>query len=155
MAHLIRHTSTPQVSIGTFDDYRDAERAVDHLSDRKFPVENLTIVGRDLQMVERVVGRLNWGRAALAGLGTGAWFGLLVGLLFAIFAETASGGATLLVGGLIWGAAFGAIFGAVAYGLTGGRRDFVSRSGVVPTRYELLVSAEHASLAQEHLAVAR
>lgn len=153
MANLT--SDTPRVSIGSFDDYADAERAVDFLSDQRFPVENLTIVGRDLQMVEQVIGRLTWGRAALAGLGAGAWFGLLVGLLFAIFAQTTSGGATVLLGGLIWGAAFGAIFGAVGYGLTGGRRDFVSRSAVVPTRYELLVSAEHATGAQNLLAVSR
>ena len=145
-------TSSPRIPIGQYDDYAEAERAVDHLSDQEFPVENLTIVGCDLQTVERILGRLNWGRAALAGLGTGAWFGLLIGLLFAIFAVTASGAGVLIAGGLIWGAGFGAVFGVAAYAFTRGRRDFVSRSRVVPTRYELLVDPQHAERARTVLA---
>ena len=42
------------LSVGTYDTYADAQRAVDHLADEKFPVENLAIVGTDLRQVERV-----------------------------------------------------------------------------------------------------
>lgn len=144
-----------RVGIGHYDDYASAERAVDHLSDQKFPVESLTIIGRDLQMVEKVLGRLTWGRAGLAGLGTGAWFGLLIGLLFSIFAISASGAFALLFGGLFYGALFGLAFALISYGMTRGRRDFTSRSNVVPTRYELLVETSLADRARDELAALR
>ena len=66
--------------LASYPRYTDAQTAVDRLSDARFPVERTSIVGRDLRLVETVTGRLNWGRAALSGLATGAWFGLLVGL---------------------------------------------------------------------------
>ena len=39
---------------------------MDYLSDEKFPVENVTIVGTDLRMIERVTGGLTTGRAIAA-----------------------------------------------------------------------------------------
>src|SRR3712207_8985496 len=47
-----------------------------------FPYTTLfrSIIGSDLRMVERVTGRLSWGRAIGAGAASGAWFGLFVGL---------------------------------------------------------------------------
>src|SRR5688500_6422816 len=72
-------------SLGVYDDYADAQRAVDHLSDHEFPVENCMIVGTDLKPVERVTGRLTSGRVALGGALSGAWLGLFVGLVFALF----------------------------------------------------------------------
>jgi uncharacterized membrane protein len=71
--------------IATFDNHADAERAVDLLSDRHFPVERVAIVGRDLQLVEQVLGRMNWGLAALRGAGSGALVGALIGWIFGIF----------------------------------------------------------------------
>lgn len=141
--------------VADYGNYSDAERAVDSLSDAKFPVENLTIVGCDLRMVERVLRRLWWGRAALSGLATGAWVGLLIGLLFSIFAVTTSGALTLLLGGVFWGALFGLVFALVGYALTRGRRDFVSRSATVAGRYELWASPEAAEQARATLTFTR
>jgi hypothetical protein len=64
--------------VASFSSYRDAERAVDFLSDQRFPVQRLAIVGRDLQTVEQVTGRMGDGKAALAGAAQGAPLGLLV-----------------------------------------------------------------------------
>src|SRR5262245_16799865 len=75
----------PVVTVGTFTDYASAQRAVDYLSDNGFPVERAAMVGTDLRLVERVLGRMTTARAALAGAASGAWFGLLIGLLFGIF----------------------------------------------------------------------
>ena len=55
------------MSLGTFEKYEQAQRAVDYLSDHEFPVENCMIVGTDLKQVERVTGRLTRGRVAGAG----------------------------------------------------------------------------------------
>jgi hypothetical protein len=51
--------------IATFDNYADAERAVDYLADRQFEVQRVAIVGRDLQLVEQSTGGMNYGLAAL------------------------------------------------------------------------------------------
>ena len=59
--------------VAAYSTYLEAQKVVDHLSDNKFPVENVTIVGTDLRMVERVMGRLMYGRVALAGALSGAW----------------------------------------------------------------------------------
>ena len=67
--------------IATFDNYADAERAVDYLSDQRFEVNRVAIVGRDLEYVEQVLGRLNYGGAALRGAGSRAIVGALFGLL--------------------------------------------------------------------------
>jgi hypothetical protein len=140
------------VQVGTYDDYPSAQRAVDFLADEKFPVENVTIIGSDLRMVERVTGRLTWGRAVGAGAASGAWFGLFVGLLLGIFAVDGGDWLSSVLTGLLIGLVFGAIFGAVGYGATQGKRDFTSTSQVVASRYELLCHPQFAEDARARLA---
>ena len=55
-------------SLAVYDDYAAAQKAVDFLSDNKFPVEQCMIVGTDLKRIERITGRLTTGRVALGGL---------------------------------------------------------------------------------------
>jgi len=141
--------SRPTVTVAVYLDYASAQRAVDYLSDNEFPVEHATIVGTDLRLVERVLGRLTTGRAALAGAASGAWFGLLIGLLFAIF--TTSAWWSVVLAGVLIGAVWGAVFGAIAHALTGGRRDFTSRSFLDAGQYAVNVDAEHAEPARQLL----
>jgi len=54
-------------TVGRFEDYQAAQRAVDRLSDDGFPVDKLDIVGSDVRLIERVTGRLTTTRAAGAG----------------------------------------------------------------------------------------
>jgi hypothetical protein len=138
--------------VGSYDTYEQAQRAVDYLSDEKFPVEGVTIVGIDLQLVERVTGRLSWGRAAGAGAASGAWFGILIGLLLGIFSNHASSTIAIMLAGLVYGAVFGALFGALGYAATGGRRDFTSRTQVVAKRYDVLCDHRTAEQARQLLA---
>lgn len=138
--------------VGSYATYAEAQRAVDYLSDEKFPVENVTIVGSDLQMVERVTGRLTYGRAAGAGAASGAWFGLFVGILLSLFSSTGTGFLVLVLAGLAYGAVFGAIFGLIGYSLTGHRRDFTSRSQIVAGRYDVLCQHQKADEARNLLA---
>jgi uncharacterized membrane protein len=77
--------STATVVIASYPNYADAQRAVDYLSDRKFPVQALSIVGTDLRIQENVRGRPSWGSVLMAGAAGGAWWGIFVGLLMAIF----------------------------------------------------------------------
>lgn len=138
--------------VGSYPTYAQAQRAVDYLADERFPVEHVTIVGSDLQMVERVTGRLSYGRAAAAGAGSGAWFGLFVGVLLAVFAADGMSTIVLLLSGVGYGAVFGVIFGIIGYALTGGRRDFTSRSQIVAGRYDILCEHQHAEQARNLLA---
>jgi hypothetical protein len=108
------NTPTPPTGwpVGSYATYAEAQRAVDYLADRDFPVGDVTIVGVDLMLVERVIGRLTWGRVLVSGAASGAWFGLFVGLLLGLFSTGGSAFGPILVG-LISGVAFGAIFAAV------------------------------------------
>lgn len=133
--------------IASYHSYVDAQRAVDFLSDEKFAVQNVAIVGTDLRMVERVTGRLTYSRVALAGAFSGAYFGLFVGLLLSFFG---SGLAAVLPAVLV-GAGFGILFGVISYALTGGRRDFTSASQIVANQYAVLCAAEVAAEARQVL----
>ncbi|MFY1632664.1 general stress protein [Solwaraspora sp. WMMB335] len=141
--------SQATVTVATFPDYASAQRTVDYLSDHQFPVERSAIVGTSLRLVEDVTGRLTIGRAALAGAGTGAWFGLFIGLLVGIFAVVNWFG--IIITALVIGAVWGAVFGAVAHAMTGGRRDFSSRSLLQASQYGVAVDAQFAEQARQVL----
>ena len=137
------------LSLGTYDKYEDAQKAVDYLSDHAFAVENCMIVGTDLKQVERVTGRLTRGRVVGAGALSGMWMGLFVGLIFALFGQ----GDTLAVMSTVaFGAVFGVVWALIGYAATKGRRDFTSVSQVVATRYEVLVEHKYAEQARALLA---
>ena len=137
--------------VGSYATYEEAQRAVDHLADSDFPVRDVTIVGVDLMLVERVIGRLTWGRVLVSGAASGAWFGLFVGLLLGLFTSTGSGLVPILVG-LASGVVFGLVFAAVGYGASRGRRDFTSTSQMVAGRYDVLCQPRNAEKARELLA---
>ena len=141
------------MSLGTFDAYEEAQKAVDTLSDNQFPVENCLIVGTELKQLERITGRLTWGRALIGGALSGIWLGLFVGLIFALFAGQ-NNVFSLVASTMVFGAIFGAVWGAITYAATGGHRDFMSVSQVVPSKYEVLVEHKHAIQAREILAKA-
>ncbi|MEY9913226.1 hypothetical protein ABIA35_009493 [Catenulispora sp. MAP12-49] len=139
-----------QASLGSYPTYVQAQSVVEALAEQRFEVETTQIIGSDLRMVEQVTGRLTWPRVLLSGVVGGAWFGIFVGLLLNILTTASFGRAMSL--GLTWGVIFGGVFAAVGYGLTAGRRDFASRSAIVPGRFEVLVSADHAEHARAILA---
>ncbi len=141
--------AVPSEVVGTFADYAAAQQAVDLLSDQKFPVQRTAIIGTDLRLVENVLGRLTTGRAALAGAASGAWFGLFIGVIFALFSDTTWFGVILVC--LLIGAAWGAIFGAIAHAATGGRRDFASRSSIQAGQYAVMTDPDLADQARQIL----
>jgi heat induced stress protein YflT len=138
------------MSLGTFDKYEDAQKAVDTLSDSGFPVENCLIVGTELKQVERVTARLTWGRVALGGALSGLWLGLFVGLIFSLFNPPTSA-FSLLLATALWGVLFGLIWSLVGYAFTRGTRDFSSVSQVVATKYEVFTEHKFAQQAREIL----
>jgi len=139
------------MSLGVHETYASAQKVVDYLSDHEFPVENVLIVGTDLKQLERVTGRLTRSRILLGGVLSGAWLGLLIGLIFALF-DTSGFSWTSVVATVIFGAVFGAVWALVGYSLTGGQRDFTSVTQVVATKYEVLTEHKHATRGRELIA---
>ncbi|HEX3732119.1 MAG TPA: general stress protein [Mycobacteriales bacterium] len=137
------------VTIGSYDNYAAAQKAVDFLSDEGFPVQHSAIVGSDLHLVERVTGRVTVFRAALTGGVAGIWFGLLLGLILAI----ANDGDTGVLGvAILVGAVGGALYYAINHALTRGKRDFASRSEIAARIYDVTVAAGYAERAKTTLA---
>ena len=139
-------------SVSSATTYRDAEHAVDWLSDHEFPVERVTIVGTGLRYVENVSGRMTTGRATLVGACQGALFGLFWGLLFALLFTLDSGSFWgLLAFSIFVGAVFGALIGAISHYATEGSRDFVSTADTRADHYEVQVDDGYADEARRLL----
>jgi hypothetical protein len=138
--------------VARFETYAEAQQAVDRLVQADFPVQALSIIGNDMKSVERVTGRLSWGRAAGAGAVTGLWLGLFLGVLSSFFLPAAeNGGLGYLFGAVLIGAAFGILYGVVSYALTRRRRDFSSVMQVLASSYSLIADGETANRARNVL----
>jgi hypothetical protein len=137
-------------SVGIYNSYADAQKAVDYLADEKFEVQNLAIVGTDLKSVERVLGRRNWGTVITQGMQSGVSTGLLVALVMLIFAQPGSF-LLLLAVSLAIGVALGIGFSAAGYAMSRGKRDFTSITQTVATKYEVLCEHKVAAQAREML----
>ncbi|WP_425402236.1 general stress protein [Gordonia shandongensis] len=136
--------------VGSYETYAQAQKAVDHLSDNEFHVENLTIVGVDLMQVERVLGRLTWGKVITGGLGSGAWLGLFFGLLLSLVVQ---GDMWVPIAfGVVAGMVFGLISAAIPYAVSKGQRDFTSTMQLVAGRYDVLCDPRSAEQARDMLA---
>lgn len=139
--------------IASYENYAEAEAAVDYLSDRGFPVERLAIVGQDVKLVEQVTGRLTYPRAAAQGAAAGALPGALIGWVFGIldWVDPLTSGLLLALYGLIFGAVVGGVLNLVVFALQRGRRDFTTVTAMRPSRYEILADAEVADRALQEL----
>lgn len=133
-------------TVASFGSYADAQKAVDYLSDQKFAVEKTAIVGEGLKLVEQVTGRLNWGRVISTSASSGALTGVLLGLLLGILFNIPL--LNIVLYGLVVGIISSILFGALAYGMTGGRRDFSSVGGMQADRYNVMVDEDAADEAE-------
>ncbi|GAB3436568.1 YflT domain-containing protein [Actinophytocola sediminis] len=138
--------------IGSYSTYKEAHKAVEYLAGNEFPVQEVTIVGVDLMLVERVIGRLSWPKVLGTGALSGAWFGLFVGLLLGLFNPAPMSFAPILVG-LSAGVVFGLVFAAVGYATTrSSGREIASASQLVAGRYDVLVQPRNAEKGRDLLA---
>jgi hypothetical protein len=122
--------------VASYDSYPEAQRAVDYLSDERFPVERVAIVAEDLRLIEQVTGRRGYGQAALQGAGLGAVLGFIIGLFIGLFSPYIG----ILYG--IYGVIIGLIVGLVSHALSGGQRDFSSIGGIQAGRYNVMADEE-------------
>jgi hypothetical protein len=135
--------------LGTYETYVEAQNIVDRLSKAEFEVKQLVIVGNDLKTVERVTGKLTYGRAAATGAASGAWLGLFFGILLFLF--TASPQIGFVIAAALIGAGFGMLFGIVNYSLNRRRRDFTSTHQVLASNYQIIIDPELTAKANQVL----
>jgi hypothetical protein len=109
--------------IATYPDHASAEDAVRRLQKEGIPIQNLSIIGKDFEAVEKPLGFVTTGTVAGEGAKVGAWtggiFGLLIGAAFLILPGV---GAVVVAGPLaaaLLGGIEGALAGAAFGGLTG------------------------------------
>jgi hypothetical protein len=127
--------------LGSYNTHAEAQAAVNALAKAEFPVKQVSIVGSDLKSVERVTGKLSYGRVALAGAASGAWLGIFFGILFFLFSPTGSS-VPFVFAALIMGAGFGMLFGIASYAINRRRHDFTSTMQVIASDYQIIVDAE-------------
>jgi uncharacterized membrane protein YeaQ/YmgE (transglycosylase-associated protein family) len=137
--------------VGSYESYEQAQRAVDFLAENDFPLPDITIVGVDLMLVERVIGKRSLRRVLSTGVSFGAWLGLFVGLLLGAF-DSQTGTLGPIVVGIGGGIVFGLIFASVGYATSRGRRDFQSASQLVAGRYDVLCQRQTAEKARDLIA---
>ncbi|MFD7462817.1 MULTISPECIES: general stress protein [unclassified Streptomyces] len=137
-------TEQARRAVASYSTYQEAERAVDHLADQDFPVQKVAIIGRDMRLVEQVIGRMGYGEAALHGAATGALPGVLVGWIFGLlnWLNPVVSGLLLALYGLIFGALVGALLGVLLHAAQGGRRNFASVRSMEPSRYDVVVDED-------------
>lgn len=136
--------------IGSYTTYAEAQRAVDHLAASGFPVEDLTVVGTGTRVVERITGRLTWGRVLGSAALSGVWFGLFIGLVLGMF--TPGGMLGSILAGLLAGVGASTAFAAMGYASLGGRRTFASQTQIVADQYEVLSEPRSAERGRDLLA---
>ena len=142
--------------VGTFPDYRAAERAVNMLVARGFGDRELSVAGDGLRLVEgRTPSRAMGFRAALiAGAMGGGLFGVMLALVLGFVGITdpiVSAGAVAS-----WGAVVGALTGLGLSVLTWSRVRLVGGRSAGPpleaASYSLFCHTGHAAAAQQALA---
>lgn len=143
--------------IADFADYAGAVDFVDQLIRHDFPAAMVAIIGSDLKTVERVRGKLSYGRVALQGLITGSWLGLLVSLFVQPGAAAGTTAAANTVGvstlaAVFIGAGIGMLVNILRFSFTRSRHEFSSASAVVAAKYEVVVP--HPLVEQAQAAVA-
>lgn len=134
--------------LGRYSDYQDAQKVVDFLADNDFPVNNVSIIGNDLKLVERVSGKLTYPKVALQGAMQGAMMGLFFGLIMMLFSPPGANIATVMLAALLIGAVMWMIFGIIQYALRRGKRDFASTRQVLPASWDVIVNPQVAGQAQ-------
>lgn len=126
--------------LATYDSYEEAQSAVDVLARADFPVAKLSIIGNELKSVERVTGKLTWGRVALSGAISGAWFGIFIAIVLIIFSPTTTW--SFMFAAILLGAGFWMLIGLATHAISRRRRDFTSTMQVIATSYSVLVDPE-------------
>ena len=139
--------------IGKFTEYAEAVSFVEALINHGFPSGAIAIVGKDLRSVERVRGKMTYGRIAISGAMTGSWLGLIIGLFVGSSAPAdASPSTGSMFSYVLIGAGIGMLINLLRFGIARNRRGFISQSSVVAGKYEVQVPSDLADQAERAIA---
>lgn len=140
---------TPQVRVGGYTEYADAQAAMDRLSDAGLDISGAAITWSGLRKIEYVVGRRTTLTAARDGLLSGAWLGLVVSLLLLLFVEVDADTSELglLVTWTLVFAIVGAAWSAIMHASMRGTRDFTTLPRLEAERYDVWIDAPQAARA--------
>ena len=137
-------------TLATFPGYLEAQELVNSLVTQGVPAQALSIVGADVTLVERVTGKIGYGRAAVSSAMSGSWLGILAGLVFVIISP--SDFITPIVGGLFIGAGVGMVTGMVIFTFSKGpKRLYRSMQQVIAQSYRVVVDTQHHAQATQVL----
>ena len=126
--------------IGVFADLDSAQAAVERLAAAGFPIDHISVLGKDLQSETRLNGYVTTGDIAGPSAATGAWVGGLFGLLAGSALLFVPGVGPLIVLGPLAAAAVGAAQGALVAGGVGAILGHFVEKQHIP-KYEQLVKA--------------
>jgi len=125
-------------TLASFEVYPDAQELIHTLVAHGVPPRSLSILGSDVTMVERVSGKIGYGRAALSAAMSGSWLGLLGGITFVILSPDDL--VTPILAGLLIGAGLGMVTGMVLFSLgRGPKRRYRSTQQVIAKTYRVVV----------------
>ena len=139
-------------TLGTFPNYQEASALVEKLIAGDFSARKVSIIGHDPVIVERVRGRLGYGRVAASGAITGLWIGLLFALILGSGVQTAADGSSeflpqQFVSVVFVAAGIGMLFNIFRFSAAKNRRGFLSTQIPMASRYEVIVPQEDAGKA--------
>ena len=133
------HTIPTGEVVAEFGDYTSAQDMVNTLVNGGVHAHAVSIVGADVTLVERVVAKVGYGRAALQFAANGSWLGLLVGLIVVVFSPDDV--VTPILAGLLIGAGAGMVVGMLIYTLQKGpKRSYRSVQHAIAATYRVVVS---------------
>ncbi|MGO1318911.1 MAG: general stress protein [Galactobacter sp.] len=135
--------------IGRYENYLDAQKIVDYLADNDFPVANVSIIGNDLKLVERVKTKLSYPRVALQGASQGAVIGLFFALLLMLFTPSDEVSGLSMIAAVLMGAVLFMLMSVISYAMQRGKRDFSSTRQVLPSTWDVVVDRSVAGQAQQ------
>lgn len=122
--------------LGNYRTYEEAQQTAGTLVEGGIDVSALSIVGRDIRMVNRLRKRPGYPAVVLRSATQGAFFGLLIGLLLSAVAPADDN--FQLWGALVMGIAIWVIFGVIGQALRNRRPGFAATSQVVAVSYDLV-----------------
>lgn len=142
--------------VGQYRNYVEAAAVVERLIEADFPATQISIVGSDVKLVERVRGRLGYGKVAYSGAITGIWMGLIFAILIGAGVEVSATGEvsynpTEFVAAIVIGAGIGMLINILRFAMTKNRRGFLSMTQSVAANYEVIVPDSEAALATKAL----
>ncbi|SCX14100.1 general stress protein [Candidatus Aquiluna sp. UB-MaderosW2red] len=131
-------------TLGNFANHKEASNLVEKLIAGDFSPQKVSIIGHDPVMVERIRGRLGYGRIAASGAITGLWIGLLFALLLGSGVQMGEDGSTeflpqQFVSVVFVTAGIGMLLNILRFAVSKNKRGFLSTQMPVASRYEVIV----------------